>query len=268
MSPLFRRVLCASVVGIVTMLTPAYSGNVYYDDAGQSTFNSLTGDMSVIDFNGQVAPGNYKQSTTSDGYPVNPETGNTSLQVRFVGVIGTSSYLTNINNFPGGIKDWNTGAVLQGPGSGYGNSSYRLHIELPTAVTAVALNLMTWNYSSWGDGSGDNVAVSINGSPAATVSTKAWTYSAANPTPGSMYATPTWFGITSDTPINYLDLSSATGTLLIDNFNFGTLLSGGTEPPPPPDTGGDTPEASTLMMIGTGLLSLRYWKKRSGASPA
>ena len=249
------------------MLTPAYSGNVYYYDADQATFNSLTGNMSVIDFSSQVAANNYKQTQSSDGYLVNPEVGNTSLQLRFVGVdLGPNGYYTNINNYPGDVSDWNTGAVLRGPSVGSGSSNVHLHIDLPTAVTAVSLNLMTWQYASWGNASGDDVAVSVNGTPVGTVSTKIWTYSSANPTPGSLYALPTWYGITSDTPINYIDLSTA-GTLLIDNFSFGDLLSGGTGDPPPPDTG-ETPEATTLIMIGTGLLSMRYMKKRNGATPA
>lgn len=267
MSLFLRRVLCASALGIVIMLTPAYSGNVYYD-ADQATFNSLTGNMSVIDFSNQVAANNYKYTQSSDGYLVNPEVGNTSLQVRFVGVNpGYSGYYTNINNYPGGYSDWNTGAVLRGPTAWNGTSN--IHIDLPTAVTAVSLNLMTWQYgASSGEAQGGNVTFSINGSPVDIVSTKVWSYSSDPPTPGTLYALPTWYGITSDTPINYIDLSTA-GTLLIDNFSFGDLLSGPSgEDPPPQDPGADTPEATTLIMIGTGLLSMRYMKKRSGATPA
>ena len=109
MSLLLRRVLCASALGIVTMLTPAYSGNVYYYDADQATFNSLTGNMSVVDFSSQVAANNYKYTQSSDGYLVNPEVGNTSLQVRFVGVEWAPTAITRtlttiLVTFPTGIR--------------------------------------------------------------------------------------------------------------------------------------------------------------------
>ncbi len=114
-----------------------------------------------------------------------------------------------------------------------------IHIVLPTSVTSFGFNLFTANPNAL----------------AFTINTLSSTFNVAtNPTP-----TAAFFGATSDTPFNRIDvklLGAPVGTYeFIDNFQFGTALV--TAPPVDP-----TPEAATFLLIGSGLIGLMGLRKR------
>ena len=91
------------------------------------------------------------------------------------------------------------------------------------------------------------------------ISTAAWnSSSSASPAGNTPPIAPTWLGVRSDTPITYIDLRSTDGSMVIDNFAFGS-----TAPP-----GGETAECATMLLIGTGLAALRILRKFIGSRPA
>lgn len=109
-----------------------------------------------------------------------------------------------------------------------------IHIVLPASVTAFGLYLFSGNPNGL----------------TFTIGTLSNTFSVAtNPTP-----TPAFFGATSDTPFNTIDitLAGAPGGAyeLIDNFRFGTSQ---VDP---------TPEAATFLLIGSGLIGIMALRKR------
>ena len=123
-----------------------------------------------------------------------------------------------------------SGGVLQGPGSPGGV----LHIVLPgTGYTAIGMNLAT---------SSGNLTI---------------TPSTGGTLVGPSSSSLTFFGITSDTAITSLDISSTQGTLLLDNFQFGTA-----QPDQP------VAEATTMILIGTGLLGLPFLRRMKLIFPA
>jgi hypothetical protein len=114
-----------------------------------------------------------------------------------------------------------------------------IRILLPTLVTAFGFNLFTANPN----------ALTF------TINTLSNTFSVnTNPTP-----TPAFFGATSDTAFNFVDVTlsgaPAGAFELIDNFQFGTALVAA----PPADP---TPEAATFLLIGSGLIGLMGLRKR------
>jgi hypothetical protein len=79
----------------------------------------------------------------------------------------------------------------------------------------------------------------------------------------------TFWGLTSDTPISSVDFTiqgtAAQGgtTGFPDNFRYGTAQTGSSGNP------SDTPEAATLVLIGSGLIGLAGLRKRiKPAEPA
>jgi hypothetical protein len=69
--------------------------------------------------------------------------------------------------------------------------------------------------------------------------------------------TRTFWGVTSDTPITFADfavLGTTNGNStagLMDNFRYGTTAN----------TAAATPEVSTMLLIGTGLIGIRLLRK-------
>jgi hypothetical protein len=109
-----------------------------------------------------------------------------------------------------------------------------IHIVLPGSVTAFGLYLFSANPN----------ALTF------TITTLSTTF---HPTTNAP-PTPAFFGATSDTPFNTIDVTLAgapAGTYeLIDNFRFGTVQ----------DT--QTPEAATFLLIGSGLIGMMALRKR------
>jgi hypothetical protein len=114
-----------------------------------------------------------------------------------------------------------------------------IRILLPSSVTAFGFYLFSANPN----------ALTF------TIATLSNTFTVAtHPTP-----TPAFFGATSDTPFNMIDvtLAGAPGGAyeLLDNFRFGT-----TQVDP-------TPEAATFLLIGSGLVGMMAFRKRIMRQP-
>jgi hypothetical protein len=240
----FIHQLLIAAIGIVIMLAPAYSATIQpYSDP--SVFGGMTQGMTLVNFDDQVSSGGTSYDFTGAGFTIG------GVQFGAIPVAGFENY---IQWKPSTQYDWGTNAVLQT--SGGANS--HLHIALPGGgATAIGLNLMSFTSDGMGAfHSGATYTINLSTGNAITpVATAFWNTAMAS-SPNAAGVKPTWWGITSDAPITYLDLYSSEGAIVIDNFQFGTASNTpGPEPPP------DVPEASTMILIGTGLVSLRFLNK-------
>jgi len=115
-----------------------------------------------------------------------------------------------------------------------------INVALPSNITSIGLNLTTVSPYD------DPLTVTVNGVSYSITST--------SPTGGLAF-----FGATFDAPITSFQIQSTAGDyLLTNNFSFGTQNdtsgSGGGDPSP-------TPEATSLLMIGSGLVGMRIMGK-------
>jgi len=122
-----------------------------------------------------------------------------------------------------------------------------IHIALLTPVNAFGLNVFSANPNA--------LAFTVNVDTAAT-------YSKGNGTPYSVATynigtAPAFFGVTSDTPITYIDLTLTGAPLsayeFVDNFRTAQAAQ--------------TPEAATLLLIGSGLVGIMALRRRRLLAP-
>jgi hypothetical protein len=189
--------------------------------------NAVTEDGDVT-FEGGAPTNSFTDYTTSSGY--------TNQGVQFVGVNGAGYKETIVDpNFQSPYNNWGTGDTLTSAPY-FGASLPYIQVNLPAAMTAFSVNL--------GSISPNAVAVLITLSDGETFTV-----------PTSNRPTLAFFGLTANTAISFIDFSvlnalPGDGTqLVMDNFGFGT---------------GDeaTPEAGTLSLIGVGLMSLTFLRRR------
>jgi hypothetical protein len=135
---------------------------------------------------------------------------------------------------------YGTGLAIEVPSN---NLQPILQVALPAGTTSFGLNLTTVSPYN------DSLTVTVNG--------VSYNITSFSPTGGGF----AFFGATFDAPITSFAVASTTGDYLFaDNVSFGT-----NDDPGPGGTGGPpsaTPEAATLLMIGSGLIGMRMMNKR------
>jgi hypothetical protein len=240
---ILKTVVCAiTAIGLFTSMgvIPANAATITTFDDDRAGWLAASSGVTTIDFNNLAAAPNFsfQPSLTTAG-------------VVFESFF--SSFATNgvlVKN----IEDWGTGNYILGPSQDQFNN-YSFKITLPTGVTSFGVDLM---YSS-SYVSTFQVAVST-GDIRTTAATMA------------NHTGPAFFGITSDTAINYLIftptyITSIEPRLIIDNVSFGTAgaVGGGGGGG---DTTEETPEAATLLLCAGGLLLFHRMRRRSQANPA
>ncbi len=234
-----RLITCVSVLlylltaGLLT--APACSATIttYIDSlAWQSTVSGLQS----INLEG-LAPTNG--STT-----YNTPAGLTTGGVQFIGYTssGTSWIQVLDTNFNLYYNFGSGDAARQNLDRPNSNSPLPyVHVVLPANVTAFGMDLFTVSPSAL------NFTVTVAGTPY-TVPT------AARPTE-------TFWGVTSDAAIASLDLTlqgtsyNGSTSAMIDNFRYGTSAAQGMS---------DAPEATTFLLIGSGLIAIAALKKWVG----
>ncbi len=246
------------------MLVPISKASIVtYTDGAQ--FAQASQNMSAIDysyFNAMVSgPGGWNLNYTSSGFTLGT-TGNT---VQFLGMTNANTYYTNISWGQNNQRDWGpmSHAIIE---SGQYNSDPNrgLLITLPGAgATAIGLDLMTWLETSPYNGtsykSGDSVMITLStGEVLGPILTTAWVSSLTSSSPRSAGLNPTFFGVTSDIPITWIKINSTNSVVATDYFTFGNKVDSTTLAAAPT---GDTPEVSTMLLLGTGLLAIRAAKK-------
>jgi hypothetical protein len=158
------------------------------------------------------------------------------LGIGFLGGFTPSgSYLEDVGP---SISHWFDFGSVDSLASGFSSSVSQPYIQatLPAAVTAVALDVMTY-------GNPDSVTLTFSDNTTQTVSTASLQQ--------------TFVGFTFTLPVSWVKVSipnSPTGTaVLIDNFAIGAVQGGDDM---------DTPEPATFLLIGLGLVFLACLKKR------
>jgi len=215
-------------------LAPAYSTTI-------STYTSLT--------DWQAATSSYQSINFEGLTPANtstPYAGGVSPNgtgVQFIGYSGSTAIQVIDTNLSPWYNFGTNDALMEDMNRSTSNSPLPyIHIVLPSAITALGMDL----FSVSPDGLTYTVTVA-----------------------GTQYTVPTnarpntaFFGITSDTPITSLDLTlqgttyNGSSHALLDNFQFGAAGAG-------VGNMSDAPEASTYLLIGSGLIGLMLLRKRS-----
>ncbi len=159
----------------------------------------------------------------------------------FVGHSGPTTYwLYATNPVLGTDQDYASGTLIKLEWS----AGAYLRINLPASTFAFGVDLM----SAFPEA--QSFHLQVNGDNLSTVVTQ--------PRPGRKFV-----GFTSDTAIADLRIyfdSGTNGTVgLYDNFAYGALASGGGGGGPE----AETPEAMTLLTVGSGLIALRWMRRRS-----
>lgn len=235
------------IVGLAAAATPLYSTTVEYSsrsswlaavsggttttfDTGYSTPPAPGGAMNLgnggITLNGVT----FQSYDDGVGHPQNTP----ALYALTIVNAGPSSQYYN----------WGTGGAIL-IGEIYQGALAHLHMSFATAVTAWGTDLML------GNGVTGNYSIKINDGTCPTACLA----------PTFAFPTAAFFGMTSDTPINFIDLYvPINGRPELDNFSTATAIvgggGGGGDIP-----SGDTPEMATILLCATGLISLAKFKK-------
>ncbi len=163
--------------------------------------------------------------------------------LNIVGVLDVNQYfLWALNPPAAALENYGSNTIIRGPERR--PTSY-LSVTLPSAVTSFGVDLMTY------DPAAQSFAILLDGIQVATVTT-------------ANRPTRTFFGVTTDAPITEIRLVLNSGNNfttqgLFDNFAYGAAAGSGGGGPSP----SETPEVGTLAATGTGLILVRYLRRRS-----
>lgn len=231
-----RLLTTISCVGAALILSTGLASAATVSFTDSVAWNTASAGASTIDFSSLAPAGSFKDYSTS--------TGLVSSGVNFVGYLSPTAFQLAVMDsmFATPYYNFGGGATLRGPGYDSMNASFTpyIHVILPSNVTSIAANL-------------------------ATISPNGLTYSI-KLSDGEIFSSPTgarpattFFGVTTSAPISYVDFAlsdaaAGNGSFgLLKSFQFGTTAAAA-----PP---ADTPEAATLILIGTGLMAFRALKK-------
>lgn len=228
----FRVLILPALAALAWNVTPAYSTIItQYTDL--ASFNAATSGDTTVSLAG-LAGNNYP---TFQG--LSAANGLSDPNVTFIGIAG-GGYALGVLDTSG--YGWTgTGDALDQ--TEYPTSTYYIQVKFSAPVTAFATNLFT--------SSPNAVSFSVTLYGASSTQLAAPFTAATNPQP-----TPAFWGVTSNTPISYADFAlqgpSSVGTnAFLDNFMYGTAQD---------QT--ETPEAATMLLIGSGLLGLAILGKK------
>jgi hypothetical protein len=205
----------------------------------------------IVDFE-TVGDGSYwLNDTTAAGYGSN---GATFVAYKFLTPGLTEYYTQVVNNTYGQARDFGTGAVLDTVNPQWSPiSPAYIAVQFPSS-TAFGFDVMTFLPSTGQYAKDVDIWLSDGaGTYYYRINTNART------------ATPAFFGVVSPTPFTSVKIQAVNAETILDNFSFGSAVAGA---PPPPPEGGETPEMATAILIISGLLFLRFGKKKFGSSKA
>jgi hypothetical protein len=207
---------------------PAYCSTIAFTDL--PSWTAASSGFTNINFEGYAGE--------SSGITING--------VTFTGPYNTGAAMDILNGTSG--LDWGTLTYVRGPNQNWGNG--RIHVTLPSGITAVAVDLMMMTTSPNNQALAGMLTINVS-----TDGTTYDTYTAETFLPTHLG----FLGVTSTSSIQWIDFVSASGPnrAIIDNFRFGSA----NDPTPP----ADTPEPLTALLFGSGLVLLvsgRYARKR------
>jgi hypothetical protein len=224
---LFALCLCTALLAAV-----GHASTITYSDP--NAWASATTGTSEITFDGIAPSGSFTNEGTSTGLTIDG--------TQFIGQLSTTAYQLNVLDqlYAAPYFNWNVPATLESPIYNLpANPTFvpYIHVVLPSNTTAFAALLGTVSPNDL------SYQVTLSDGESFTVGTVA-------------RPTLTFFGITADNPITYanftvLNPGTLSGTYgILTNFQVGQSDGGG----------GQTPEACTLILIGSGLVALRAFR--------
>ncbi len=249
------RLRLAAAAFAVFAVTPLTAGTLTYTD--RTTWLADSTSVITLDFS-TYGPGNSGAFTVGSNLVAGSQVfynnlnGYYNSDFQITGSNGTGPVLRQaFANSSQSYWNWATNAIVFSDTSSATNSiSMRVNFRTggnPTSVSAFGLSL---GLGGNGGGSG-NITVTPQGLGAQTVTTF-------NQASGLKF-----FGVSSDTQtFSYFDITitdPASRYIVLDNLSSGTSTITTAPPPPPPPT--ETPDAATLLCVGTGLAYLGYLRR-------
>ena len=224
---------------LILSLASLASATVLQIYSSRGTWEAATTGRSDVDLEALgLAVGGFTSYSTSGGLTLGGLT--------FMGVESSSYWLYAINPTAGSDQDFGSSTVLK---TQYGASAY-LAITLPSSTTSFGLDLMTAFPEA------QTFRIELDSVDLGVVFS-----TAARPTR-------TFVGVTTDTAISQvriiLNSGNSATVALTDNFAYGAAGSGGGGPE-------ETPEIATMICVGSGLIALRWARRRqvlTSAAPA
>ena len=225
---------------LILSLASLASATVLQIYDSRANWEAATTGRTDVDLEGLSLPLGYASYSTSGGLSLGGLT--------FVGVESSGYWLYAINPTAGDAQDFGSSTILK---TQYGASAY-LAITLPSATTSFGVDLMT----AFPDA--QTFRIELDSVDLGVVFS-----TGARPTR-------TFVGVTTDTAISqvriYLTSGNSGTVALYDNFGYGAAGSGGGGGPE------ETPEIATMLCVGSGLIALRWARRRqvltSAAAPA
>jgi EamA domain-containing membrane protein RarD len=236
-----RARILSITLGVALVLAlvaaPSFGATVTYSD--NTSWTAATSNQTSISFSGLAPTGSFTDYGTS--------TGLVSSGVTFLGYLSPTAYMLAVvdSMFASPYYNFGSGGSLRGPVNDRASTSAFLpyiQVNLPASVTGFAVDLMT---------------ISPNALPFTITLADGETFTVNT---GNRPNT-AFFGLTTTSAIAYIDFALPTSSInggtyaLLKDFQYSTSSSQSQGTP------GQTPEAATLIMIGTGLVFFRYLKK-------
>lgn len=250
----------AAAAFAVASLSPLNAATLITNDRGE-WLTDLTGLVS-LNFNtfssgatggafsvgNTVQPGNMAFYNNMNGYF------NSSFQV--VGQQNTNSFLLHtLATVAQTWNNWGSGAILLSDTKNASNT-VSMRVTFRTAGVATPVNAFGFALGLGGEGGpAGNITVTPQGLAAQTVTTF-------NQASGLRF-----FGVASDTQtFGYADITISTPNrfIVLDSLEQGVFSA----PPPPAPDPTETPDAATLLCVGSGLAYLGYLRRRETVATA
>ena len=238
-TPRLRLFLPSICAALLWAAVPAHAAAVSYTDPN-AWAAATTGDQ-TINFNGIASTGQFTDESSSTGLVLSG--------FDFIGELTASTYNLQVvdSQYVNPFYNFGIGGALRSPAYDRAQAATftpYIHVVFPTNTTAFATNLATVSPN------GLTYQVTLSNGQIFTVGTGARPNLA-------------FLGIASDTAITYADFT-VLGTAynggsfgLIKTFQFGASDTAAQQ----------TPEACTLILIGTGLLAFNWMRKRRKPAP-
>jgi PEP-CTERM motif-containing protein len=212
------------------LLSPLSASTVHWDSTDWEANTSV---FSIIDFNSET-PGIYSNSTGL-------VTGSPSVQFLGISSPAPANQLWVVDPATYPTHDFGSGPVLKGPMYD-GTANRSLQINLPADITSFAIELM-----ALGPAATEFALVLSTGDQ--------WDTIAVGASPQTKFV-----GATTDIPISSIQILMTDGVAwesfpVFDNFRYGAAGSAEAAV-----AGDETPEAATLLLVGSGLLFV--WMRR------
>lgn len=227
-------VLCLSTALLLAVV--GHASSISFTDP--NAWANATSGTSEITFSGIAPAGSFTNEGTGTGLSIQG--------VTFIGQLTAATYQLNVvDQFDlSPYYNWGVPATLQSPVYNLPPSPTfvpYIHVVLPANTTAIAAMLGTVSPG------GLTYQVDLSDGESFTIGT-------------TSRPALTFFGVTADSPITYANFTVLNAGTFSGAFGFLTDFQFGSAQQQGGGTTGDAPEACTLILIGSGLVTLRAFR--------